>query len=88
MSPKYRATSEVTWFFLIGDSLVVGLGFSPQNFVKWQGPTNGTLSIYECRFTVRDTMGWGGAHKLYIMQNNLLDLHSQTARDAKFAGDN
>ena len=38
---------------------MVAFGFLPQNFWKWQGPTNGTLSFYECRFSGGDTIKWG-----------------------------
>ena len=26
-------------------------GFLPENFVRWRGPMNDTLSFYECRFS-------------------------------------
>ena len=34
---------------------VAAFGFLPQNFGSWWGPTNDTLSVYECRFSGRDT---------------------------------
>ena len=36
-------------------TLVVAFGFLPQNFERWQGPTNDTLSFYECRLSGGDT---------------------------------
>ena len=30
------------------------LAFLPQNFRRWWGPTNGTLTFYECRFSGGD----------------------------------
>ena len=32
--------------------------FMPQNFGRWQGPRNDTLSSYECRFSGGDSMRW------------------------------
>ena len=36
-------------------TLVVAFGFLPQNFGRWQGPTNVTLLFYECMFSGGDT---------------------------------
>ena len=35
---------------------MVAFGFLPQNFGRCRGPTNGTLSFSECRFSGGDTM--------------------------------
>ena len=41
-------------------TLVVTFGFLHQNFGRWQGSMNGTLSFYECRFSGENTMRrWG-----------------------------
>ena len=54
---------------------MVAFGFLPQNFWKWQGPTNGTLSFCECRFSGGDTIKWGGGElKPYLMQKNYLNF--------------
>ena len=46
---------QVKLYFLIdgscGITFVVAFGFLSQNFGRWQGPTNGTLSFYECRLS-------------------------------------
>ena len=61
-------------------TLVIAIGFLPQNFGMWQGPTNGTLSFCESRFNR------GGYHegvetlKLYLMQKNLFELTALTGR--------
>ena len=39
---------------------MVAFGFLTQNFGRWQGPTNDTLSFYECRFSEGNTMRWWG----------------------------
>ena len=43
------------FYGIIGGScrvtLVVAFGFLPQNFGRWKGPMNGTLSFYECRLS-------------------------------------
>ena len=39
---------------------MVALGFLAQNFGRWWGVMNGTLSFYECRFSGGDTMRWWG----------------------------
>ena len=39
-------------------TLVVAFDFLPQNFGEWQGPINGTLSLYECRLSGGDTQRW------------------------------
>ena len=44
---------KVYWW-LVRVTLVVAFGFLPQNFGKWWGPTNTTLSFYECRFSGGD----------------------------------
>ena len=31
-----------------------------QKFWEWQGPMNGALSFYDCRFNGGDTMKWWG----------------------------
>ena len=36
-------------------ALVVAFGFLPQNFGRWQGPTNVTLLFYKCMFSGGDT---------------------------------
>ena len=36
-------------------SLVVALGFLPQNFGMWQRPTNAILSFYDCRLSSGDS---------------------------------
>ena len=37
-------------WWLVRVNLVVAFGFFLQNFGRWQGPVNGTLSFYEYRF--------------------------------------
>ena len=34
---------------------MVTFGFLPQHFGRWWGPTDGTLSFYECWFSGGDT---------------------------------
>ena len=47
-----QQSSVVTYFWwLVRVTLVVAFGFLPQNFGRWRGPMNGTLSFYECRFS-------------------------------------
>ena len=41
-------------------TLVLAFDFLLQNFGRWQGPMNDTLSFYECRFSGGDTMRWWG----------------------------
>ena len=37
------------------DVFMVAFGFLSQNFERWWGPINGTLSFYEYMLSVRDT---------------------------------
>ena len=60
---------------------MVAFGFLPQNFWRWQGPTNGTLSFYECRFSGGDTMRWWGQSNPKICKRIGLNLlHSQAVK--------
>ena len=38
------------FWWLVRATLLVAFGFLSQNYGKWQGPTNGTLSFYEWIF--------------------------------------
>ena len=52
--PKLEEDWKILSFFklwLVRVTLVVAFGFLPQNFGRWWGPTNSTLSVYECRFS-------------------------------------
>ena len=63
---------------------MVAFGFLPQKFGRWQGPMNGTLSFYECRFSGGELVG---APNPYLMQNNLFELFARTGgKDAKNSG--
>ena len=42
---------------------MVAFGVLHQNFVMWQGPTNGTLSFYECRLSGGDIQSLPAAIK-------------------------
>ena len=39
------------YWWLVGVTLAVAFGFFSQIFGIWWGPTNGILSLYECRFS-------------------------------------
>ena len=51
-----------TIFFVLLVTLAVAFDFLPKSFGRWWGPTNVTLSFYECRLSGRDTQRWGGGH--------------------------
>ena len=40
---------NITYWWLVRVTFMVVFGFLLQNFGRWQGATNGTLSIYEWR---------------------------------------
>ena len=65
--------------WLIRVSLVVTFGFLSQNFGRWRGPANGTLSFYECRFSGGDTMRWWGhSNPTIYAKKNLFELFTLT----------
>ena len=59
-------------------TLLAALGFLPQHYGRQLGPTNGTLSFYECRFSGGDTMRWRG-HSTPTLHKRICFnfLHSQ-----------
>ena len=57
---KVMSIGRISWW-LVRVTLVVAFGFLPQNFGRWRGPTNGTLSFYEQRVNksgVQRTSKW------------------------------
>ena len=63
---------------------MVAFGFLVQNLGRWPGPTNGTLSIYECRFSGGDTMSWGGGALKPYLSKKMFELSALTSdEDAK-----
>ena len=50
---KYES---IYYWWLVRVTLAVPFFFLPQNFERWQGVINGTLSFYECKFSGGDSM--------------------------------
>ena len=61
--------SYIWW--LVRVILVVAFGFLLQNVGRWYGPTNCTLSFYECRFSGGDTITCWRTLKPNLMQKTL-----------------
>ena len=87
---KAKAISLDIWYGtwskkkIIGGSLVtlvVTFGFLPPNLVRLQGPTNGTLSFYECRFSSGDTMRWWGYSNPTLCKRKYLNFFALTGSE-------
>ena len=65
-----NAKNIADWW-LVRVTLVVAFGYLLQNFGKWQGATNGTLSIYERRFSRGDseTLPYANEFELGVAKN-------------------
>ena len=60
---KAKAVLREIWFGTWSKKKIIGgwlVTFFSPNVGRWQGPTNVTLSFYECRFSSWDTMRWWG----------------------------
>ena len=57
---QLEITTMITFGGFCRVTLVVASGFLPQNFRRWQGSMNGTLSFYKCRLSSGDTQRWWG----------------------------
>ena len=77
---KYNTSNQIIRSLVARQrvTLVVAFSFFPKGFKKWQGPTNGTLSFYECIFTCDEVVQ---AHK-----SNLIKRIVQTFLHLKAMG--
>ena len=65
---------------------MVGFGYLLQNFERWWGPMNVTLSFYECRFSGGDAMRWWGHWNPTLCKRVVWTFCTHRQQDEKTSG--